>query len=382
MAFENILVVDDNLTVVESTEMLLADSGFRVTTATNGLAAITHPDIEDVDLILLDSNLAGEQADDICKMLKTNKKTFEVPILLLIDEEEVYDRYSPFLAGGDGYVLKPFTQEDLISKINQILEEKYIKKRAEVYLREAAEQHIQSIAEEIIQKAVEKRTRIIAEKSLQQIVKIVSQRAEEEVNKQITSLSEQKEQQLIRVTVQEVARSMIEKMVDRRIVEQMDKILAENTEKAVQNTAQMIIPELAHEKVREYTVEVLPLEVKTKIEEMAQEVIPDVGNKLVGIVEEVADKSVAKIADVKLPPLAQIAVQNTVSQILPTESKIIVEKHMSDMMTSHFSPVFRKKMMLFTIINILILLVCIALLLGAEFLLKGGIESILELIQS
>ncbi len=364
MAFENILVIDDNLTVVETIEYMLTDAGFRVVTATNGLAALTHPDIEDIDLILIDSNLAGDKAEEICKMLKTNKKTFEIPIIVMIDEEEMYERYSPYLGGGNAYILKPFTQEDLVNKINQVLEEKYIKKRAEVYLREAAEQHIQQIAEETIQKAVEKRTRIIAEKSLQQIVKIVAQRAEEEVNKQITSLSEKKEQELIRATVQEVAHSMIEKMVDKRIVEQMDKILAENTEKAVQNAAAMIIPELAHEKVKEYLQEILPIEIKTKLEEMTKEIVPEIGNKLVSLVEEVADKTVTKVADAKLPPLAQIAIQNTVSQILPIEAEKVTETYVKEAINTHFVPLFRRKITLSILILVSIFLIIIGIIIA------------------
>ena len=343
MAFEHILLIDDNLSVVETTQEMLTGAGFRVTGATNGLAAITHPDIQDVDLILLDSNLSGEKSEDICKMLKNHKKTFELPIILLVDEDEVYERYSQNLAGAEGYILKPFDQQDLITKMNNILEEKHIKKRSEIYLREASENHIQLIAEEIIQDAVDKRTRIIAEKSLQQIVKIVSQKANDEVEKMVTSLSEKKEQELVRSTVKHVAESMIENMVDRRIKEQLDEILAESTEKAVRNASSMIIPELAHEKVRENIENILPQEVKTQVEDSTKAVVPEIGDKLVQLVEEVAEQSVNRVADTKLPSLSEIAVKKSVSSILPGEIQKVSEQLIREMIENRFAPLLRKK---------------------------------------
>lgn len=343
MAFEHILLIDDNLSVVETTQEMLISAGFRVSGATNGLASITHPDIQEVDLILLDSNLSGEDSEDICKMLKNHKKTYELPIILLVDEDEVYDRYSQNLAGADGYVLKPFDQQDLITKMNNILEEKHIKKRSEIYLREAAENHIQLIAEEIVQDAVDKRTRIIAEKSLQQIVKIVSQKASDEVEKMVTSLSEKKEQELVRSTVKHVAESMIENMVDRRITEQLDKVLAENSEKAVHNASAMIIPELAHEKVRENLDNILPQEVKNQVEEATKSLVPEIGDRLVKLVEEVADQSVNKVADTKLPSLSDLAVKKSISDILPVEIQKVSEKMIRDMIENRFAPLLRKK---------------------------------------
>ncbi len=351
MAFEHILLIDDNLSVVETTQEMLASAGFRVSGATNGLATITHPDIQDIDLILLDSNLSGENSEEICKMLKNHKKTFELPVMLLVDEDEVYERYSQNMGGADGYILKPFDQQDLISKINNILEEKHIKKRAEIYLREAAENHIQLIAEEAIQEAVDKRTRIIAEKSLQQIVKIVSQKADEEVNNMVCNLSEKKEQELVRSTVKHVAESMIENMVDRRIVEQLDEILAESTEKAVKNASAMIIPELAHEKIRHHLEDMLPHQARSEVEEATKNVVPEISNRLVNLVEEVADQSVNRVADTKLPSLSEMAVKKSISNILPFEVQKVSEQMIRDMVETRFAPLLRKKLTLAVLIQ-------------------------------
>src|SRR6187549_1983467 len=94
VAGENILVVDDSIAVQELCRNVLEGGGYRVSVASNGVAALSYPDLPDVDLLIIDTHLRDISGFETTRQIKTDKELFRKPILLLVPEEEKSDRDS------------------------------------------------------------------------------------------------------------------------------------------------------------------------------------------------------------------------------------------------------------------------------------------------
>ncbi|MCX7016324.1 MAG: response regulator, partial [Candidatus Sumerlaeota bacterium] len=217
MAGETILVIDDSAAVQDVTTRVLEEDGYRVSAASNGVAALAYPDIASVDLAIVDSDMDGFDGPDTIKALRAAHETFHLPVLLLVPESRREQRASQSLHGAQGYLLKPFEAGALKRKVATLLEERKIDQQARLYLQTAADRVMEAIAQEHVQAAIEKRTQIIAERMIQNLVALVDQHARREVEAKVTSLSAEKEQELVRLTVNEVAQSMVEKLAERKV---------------------------------------------------------------------------------------------------------------------------------------------------------------------
>ena len=126
MIINKILVVEDEGYLLETmVEILKEDLGYHVITATTKKEAIQKAEIDLPDLILLDVEL--EEREDglaICKELKTNKKTKNIPIVMVSAHVRTSDIQKGLDAGAECYITKPFN----IGKLGEIVkevEEKY-----------------------------------------------------------------------------------------------------------------------------------------------------------------------------------------------------------------------------------------------------------------
>ena len=72
MKAKNILVVDDSAAVQEMCRQVLTEGGHHVTVASNGVAALTYPDMDKVDLIIIDTNLRDVSGIDTTRQIKTD----------------------------------------------------------------------------------------------------------------------------------------------------------------------------------------------------------------------------------------------------------------------------------------------------------------------
>jgi len=84
MAGEKIVIVDDSAAVQEIVKTVLTEEGYKVAVASNGLAALTYPELQDVDLLIIDSEMEGIYGFEATKVIKTDAETHTIPILLLI----------------------------------------------------------------------------------------------------------------------------------------------------------------------------------------------------------------------------------------------------------------------------------------------------------
>ena len=114
-----LLVVDDEATILELLSGSLRLAGFEVVTAASGAEAVRVVASSRPDLVLLDVMMPDGDGFDALRRIRDGGS--EVPVIFLTARDEVPDRVKGFDAGGDDYVTKPFSLEELLGRIRAIL---------------------------------------------------------------------------------------------------------------------------------------------------------------------------------------------------------------------------------------------------------------------
>ena len=121
MAKENILIVDDEEDVLELVRYNLDKNGYRTETATTGEEALAKAMAKLPDLVILDLMLPGIDGLGVCKKLKNDTKTQNIPIIMLTAKGEDIDIVTGLELGADDYVTKPFSPKVLVARVRKIL---------------------------------------------------------------------------------------------------------------------------------------------------------------------------------------------------------------------------------------------------------------------
>lgn len=116
-----IFVVDDEPDLTELVRLHLEKNGFRVKTFFSATSFFTALQAEIPDLIILDLMLPDMDGMDVCKILRGNARTAQVPIIMLTARGEVYDRVLGLELGADDYVTKPFSPRELVARVRAVL---------------------------------------------------------------------------------------------------------------------------------------------------------------------------------------------------------------------------------------------------------------------
>jgi two-component system OmpR family response regulator len=118
-ASPRLLVVDDEATILELLSGSLRLAGFEVVTAASGTAAVRAATASRPDLVLLDVMLPDGDGFEALRRIRSGGS--EVPVIFLTARDEVPDRVNGFAVGGDDYVTKPFSLEELLGRIRAVL---------------------------------------------------------------------------------------------------------------------------------------------------------------------------------------------------------------------------------------------------------------------
>ena len=121
MSSPRILIIEDEQDVIDLLTLHLRKAGFALSTATEGATGIRKAREESPALIILDLLLPKMPGLEICKVLKTDIATRQIPILMLTAKAEEIDRILGLELGADDYVTKPFSPRELVLRINAIL---------------------------------------------------------------------------------------------------------------------------------------------------------------------------------------------------------------------------------------------------------------------
>lgn len=379
MAGEHILVVDNSAAVQELCRATLESEGYRVTVASNGLAALTYPGLPEVDLLIIDLRLNEMSGLDAVRSAKGDAELLRKPILLLVPEEEGGRRESVDRLGANAWLQKPFEPQWLLAKVVTLLEEKRIMEQARTMLQNSAEAEMRRIAETAIQQAVEQRVQIIAERALQSVVTMVDQRARHEVDAKVNELATEKEQELVRATVQEVARSMVEKLAERKVTEAMESILREETDKTVRRAAEAILPELANARLKEAAERTLPKEVQRRVQKEAENLVPQASEKVVSVIDTVAQKLVPKIARELIAGIAEHVLADAMEKQMPKQVSAQVAHEVEALMRQRVGALVResasainRRVTLMTLVMVIVLFLGIAALFGERLYYEHG----------
>jgi two-component system, OmpR family, response regulator MprA len=116
-----VLVVDDEDNIIELIRLGLRYEGFQVEVASDGEQGIALAQRIDPDLIILDVMMPGIDGLEVCRRLRSNPTTRDVPILMLTAKDEVGDRILGLQTGADDYLTKPFDFYELLERIKAIL---------------------------------------------------------------------------------------------------------------------------------------------------------------------------------------------------------------------------------------------------------------------
>lgn len=118
MPAKKILVVDDEKKIVDIVKAYLEKEGFQVVVAYDGISALELAKSQSPDLIVLDLMLPEISGWDVCRQLRKNSDT---PIIMLTARDEVPDRIVGLELGADDYITKPFSPNELVSRVRAVL---------------------------------------------------------------------------------------------------------------------------------------------------------------------------------------------------------------------------------------------------------------------
>jgi DNA-binding response OmpR family regulator len=118
----NILVVDDEPDTLQLAQMVLQEQGYSVTTASEAEKALVTAKNEIPDLVLLDVVMPGKTGLEVCKILKTQTNTEFIPVIMFTCLDRKKDQELMVEAGANGFIVKPFEPDELLTNIKGHLE--------------------------------------------------------------------------------------------------------------------------------------------------------------------------------------------------------------------------------------------------------------------
>ena len=116
-----VLVVDDALTDLKTHTSYLQQAGLKVISATSVEEAREKLNQNKPDLILLDIILPGQSGYELCKDLKDNPETKDIPVILCSTKNTDADKMWGDMLGAEAYLTKPVAQADLLGKVKQLI---------------------------------------------------------------------------------------------------------------------------------------------------------------------------------------------------------------------------------------------------------------------
>lgn len=153
MSKELIFVVDDEIHIQQLIKFNLEVDGYRIFTFESGEELMEEVKSTIPDLLILDLMLPGIDGLEVCRQLRQDTRTSNIPIMMLTAKSEEFDRVLGLELGADDYITKPFSVRELVARVKAIIrrikkivpaEEEYIKHgtisinstRREVYNRD------------------------------------------------------------------------------------------------------------------------------------------------------------------------------------------------------------------------------------------------------
>jgi len=128
----NILIVDDTPDNLRLLSRLLNNRGYKVRVAPNGDRALATVQTELPDLILLDIMMPKMDGFEVCRRLKADEHTRNIPVIFISALEKLFDKMTAFSVGGVDYITKPFQAEEVLARVRTHLTLQDMRQRLEL----------------------------------------------------------------------------------------------------------------------------------------------------------------------------------------------------------------------------------------------------------
>ena len=118
-----VLVCDDQPEIRELAAAVLRQAGFGVTTAANGRKALESLNEDTADLVLLDINMPEMDGWETLRLIRADHAHDALPVVMFSVKGEISDKVTSLQEGAAGYITKPFGVDELIERIEVVLNE-------------------------------------------------------------------------------------------------------------------------------------------------------------------------------------------------------------------------------------------------------------------
>ncbi|QQS34463.1 MAG: response regulator [Acidobacteriota bacterium] len=118
---KTILVIDDSATIRKLISAKLEKSGHEVVTAEDGVEGLEKIAEKTPDLVLLDITMPKMDGYEVCKEIRANPATKDIPVVMISGKDGFFDKVRGRMAGATGYVTKPFGPETLMKALDTYL---------------------------------------------------------------------------------------------------------------------------------------------------------------------------------------------------------------------------------------------------------------------
>ncbi|MBA4369373.1 MAG: hypothetical protein C0403_17245, partial [Desulfobacterium sp.] len=214
---KSIVIVDDMPNNLRVLSEILRQDNYRVRPTTSGEKALETVKTALPDLILLDIKMPGLSGYEVCKKLKENKQTSDVPVIFISALDEITDKMNAFASGGVDYITKPFASEEVLARVRTHIalssagHELERKNRDLLAAREALEKINAELEEKVLARTREltasnKRLQneIAEHKKTETLLKLDEERLEAMLN--LNEISDLSENQIIDTVLEEAVR--------------------------------------------------------------------------------------------------------------------------------------------------------------------------------
>ena len=226
MALENnnlIIIAEDSLTQAESLKYILEGFGYRVLVGNNGETALFLIKKEKPLLVLTDIIMPVMDGYELCRYIKADKNLNDVPVILLTSLADATDVIKGLESGADSYIMKPFTEKYLLSRIKNVLANRHLLKReksgkaldmvfaGESYSIDSNPSQILNMLLSTYESAVQRNLELVTKENELVTLNNSLQRKVEERKKELTSqLAEKKESENVLKKSEEKYRDLVD----------------------------------------------------------------------------------------------------------------------------------------------------------------------------
>ena len=125
----DILIVDDALPNLRLLSRMLKNNNYQVRGISNSAMVTTVVNAEPPDLILLDISMPGQNGYEVCRSLKADEKSQDIPVIFISALDDVLDKVQAFSVGGVDYITKPFQVEEVLARVETHLTIRILQKQ-------------------------------------------------------------------------------------------------------------------------------------------------------------------------------------------------------------------------------------------------------------